>query len=281
MRLIQGRFALALGFSTAAHVGLAWMVNAQAPSSAAPAQRALTVAMTPAAPRTVLNSIAPAQSALLSPAVVRPLAPPDARVIEESDVVVAAQSAELVETIEAPVVEAREAAYRLRALDSSVIPVAIAPSKIRVSNARQREGLKKPLPPSLQRVLAASKSPMYVPPAPAPGERGSGAQASAPQAVAGQPGANREALPASGNEPPEYPWTARARGHQGRVILRVWVSAEGQADRLAVLKSSGYPILDRAAVEAVERWRFQPARRGGLDTGSLLYVPVDFRLDDG
>ena len=63
-------------------------------------------------------------------------------------------------------------------------------------------------------------------------------------------------------------------------MLSIWVSAEGEADRLAVLQSSGYPTLDRAAVEAVERWRFQPARRGGFETGSLLYVPVVFRLDD-
>jgi len=61
----------------------------------------------------------------------------------------------------------------------------------------------------------------------------------------------------------------------------VWVSAEGQADELAVLQSSGYPNLDRAAVEAVQRWRFKPARRAGNDAGSLLYVPVVFRLDDG
>jgi protein TonB len=64
------------------------------------------------------------------------------------------------------------------------------------------------------------------------------------------------------------------------VVLSVWVSAEGDADRLAVVKSSGYPLLDRAAVDAVQRWRFQPARRAGLDTGSLVQVPVVFRLDE-
>ena len=113
------------------------------------------------------------------------------------------------------------------------------------------------------------------------GERGSGADAPSRHAVAGLPGANRQALPASGNEPPRYPWISRAQGHQGRVVLSVWVSAEGQADELAVLKSSGYPTLDRAAVAAVQRWRFTPARRAGNNAASLLYVPVVFRLDDG
>jgi hypothetical protein len=51
------------------------------------------------------------------------------------------------------------------------------------------------------------------------------------------------------------------------------------ADQLAVLMSSGYPTLDRAAIEAVERWRFQPARRRGYDTGSLRYVPIIYLLD--
>ncbi|NIM28335.1 MAG: TonB family protein, partial [Gammaproteobacteria bacterium] len=74
---------------------------------------------------------------------------------------------------------------------------------------------------------------------------------------------DRSALPAAGNAPPDYPWTARARGHQGRVVLSVWVSAAGLAERLAVLHSSGYASLDRAAMEAVERWRFRPARRAG------------------
>jgi len=289
--LIQGRFALALSFSAAAHVGLVWVVSDRLPSSAAPAQHALTVALAPAAPRAVLNSIVPAATATLSPAVVRPLAPPSVQVIDEPESVIAAHVLDSVEALDAPLVEARGPEHRLRAHDprSSIVPVAIAPSKMRVTKAAARDNVDKPLPPNMHPAPATSKK---VGAAPASkratavavrksvrGETGSGADARLPRAVAGRPGSNRQALPASGNAPPEYPWTARAQGHQGRVVLSVWVSAEGAADRLAVLKSSGYPTLDRAAIEAVERWRFQPARRGGYDTGSLLYIPVMFRLD--
>lgn len=290
MYLIQGRFALALGFSTAAHVGLAWMVSDQLPSGAAPAQRALTVAMTPAAPRAVLNSIAPTATAALSPAVVRPLAPVSVQAIHEPDRVVAARVVDIVQALDAPLVEARGPKRHLRARDSRASTVALvaAVSRMRISSALLRETEKKPLPASLDPAPATSREVLPAPRAaattPAPqsvdGKPGTGGQAHSPRAVAGQPGANREALPASGNEPPEYPWIARAQGHQGRVLISVWVGAEGQADELAVLQSSGYPNLDRAAVEAVRHWRFQPARRGGIETGSLLYVPVVFRLDE-
>ena len=292
MTLIPGRFAVALSFSAAAHVGLAWVVSDPLPATAAPAQQALSVALAPAAPRAVLNSIAPAATATLSPAVVRPLAPASAQVIDEPQRVIAAQALASVEVLDAPLVEARGPEHRLRARDasSSTVPVAIASSPMRVTKTVAREKVDKPSPPNMHPVPATSRKARGAPasrraaasPArkPNPGEAGSGADARSPQAVAGQPGSNRQALPASGNAPPEYPWTARAHGHQGRVVLSVWVSAQGAADRLAVLKSSGYPTLDRAALEAVQRWRFQPARRGGSDTGSLLYVPVTFRLDD-
>ena len=269
------------------------MVSDQLPANAAPAQRTLTVAMTPTAPRAVLNSISPTATAALSPAVVRPLAPPSVQAIDEPDTVVVAQAPDTAVGLAAPLVEIRGPERRLRARDaqSSIVAVAVAPSEMRVTRALMRETIKNPLLSRLQPALATSRKVHAAPTSRSvvaaaardsvDGKRGTGAQARSPRAVAGQPGAIREALPASGNEPPEYPWSARAQGHQGRVVLSVWVSAEGEAGRLAVLESSGYPSLDRAAVEAVERWRFQPARRARIDTGSLLYVPVVFRLDDG
>ncbi len=127
---MQGRFALALSFSTAAHVGLAWMVGDRLPSGAAPAQRTLTVSMTPAAPRAVLNSIAPSATAALSPALVQPLAPATVHIIDEPDVVVAARIAAPVEALDAPLVEARGPKRQLRARDAkpSTVMVAVADS---------------------------------------------------------------------------------------------------------------------------------------------------------
>lgn len=291
MSLIHARLAVALGFSTAAHVALAWMVSDHLVSVAPPAQRALTVSMTPAAPRAVLNSIAPRATAAIAPSIVRPVAPPVVPAIEEPDTVVAARMADQVELLDAPPVELRGPVrlVHARAAPAAKVAFAVAPSRVRLAKAVESPSAEKPLPPSLAPSPATSRRVAAAPrarpaPAPAPavdGMPGAGRDPTSPRPVAGDPGADSRARPAAGNAPPEYPWTARLQGHQGRVILSVWVDADGGADRLAVLTSSGYSSLDRAAMEAVERWRFQPARRGGVDTGSMIYVPVVFRLNEG
>jgi protein TonB len=81
------------------------------------------------------------------------------------------------------------------------------------------------------------------------------------------------------NPAPAYPPLARRAKEQGRVVLRVLVSASGTAQDVEVRTSSGYERLDRAAVEAVRRWRFVPARRGGETIPAWALVPVSFQLD--
>lgn len=90
-------------------------------------------------------------------------------------------------------------------------------------------------------------------------------------------------LPASvvRNEPPAYPTVARRRGYSGTVELRVEVLADGTAGRIELLKSSGYGVLDEAAMTSVRRWRFRPASRGGVSEPSWIDVPVIFRLERG
>lgn len=291
MTLVQARLAVALGFSTAAHVAIAWMVSDQLPSAAPPAQRALTVALVPAAPRAVLNSIAPRATAAMAPSIVRPVAPRLVPVLEEPATRMAVRAADQVEVRDAPPVELRGPVRVVHARDVPAVKVtpAAAPSRVLLAKAVERPTTEKPLPPSLapapatsRRVPAAPRTRPASGAAPAvDGMPGSGRDATSPRPVAGDPGADIQARPSAGNAPPEYPWTARLQGHQGRVVLSVWVDADGGADGLAVLKSSGYPSLDRAALEAVGRWRFRPARRAGVDTGSLIYVPVIFRLNEG
>jgi protein TonB len=82
------------------------------------------------------------------------------------------------------------------------------------------------------------------------------------------------------NPLPRYPEIARERGWEGVVLLSVSVSAEGRADAVRVSRSSGHEILDRAALEAVRRWRFEPGRRAGLPVAATAEVPIRFRLED-
>ncbi len=80
------------------------------------------------------------------------------------------------------------------------------------------------------------------------------------------------------NPPPVYPTLARERGYEGTVVLEVEVLPSGRCGEARVQRSSGYAILDHAAVQAVRRWRFQPATRWGRPTVVWVEIPITFRL---
>jgi protein TonB len=84
----------------------------------------------------------------------------------------------------------------------------------------------------------------------------------------------------AGNAKPTYPVEARIRHIEGRVLLRVEVSAAGTAASVHIAASSGHPILDRAALAAVETWRFAPATQSGIAVPAAVNVPIDFRMND-
>ncbi|MEQ1516363.1 MAG: TonB family protein, partial [Usitatibacteraceae bacterium] len=63
------------------------------------------------------------------------------------------------------------------------------------------------------------------------------------------------------NPAPAYPALSRRMGEQGRVIVRVFVDANGAANHLEIKTSSGSQRLDAAALDAVRRWKFLPAKQ--------------------
>lgn len=80
------------------------------------------------------------------------------------------------------------------------------------------------------------------------------------------------------NPPPPYPAAARRRGYTGTVLLTARVDAEGRVAALEVESSSGYPVLDRAALSGVRSWRFVPGTRGGRPVETRVTIPVRFEL---
>ena len=80
------------------------------------------------------------------------------------------------------------------------------------------------------------------------------------------------------NPAPAYPAVALQRGWQGTVLLKVHVLANGRADHVALVSTSGHPSLDDAAAEAVADWSFVPARRGTQAIDGWVQVPIDFKL---
>ena len=77
---------------------------------------------------------------------------------------------------------------------------------------------------------------------------------------------------------PRYPREAQRRGESGTVVLRVHIDADGRPRDIDLVEGSGSRSLDRAAVDAVRRWRFDPAIRNGRPTEGTLQVPITFRL---
>lgn len=82
------------------------------------------------------------------------------------------------------------------------------------------------------------------------------------------------------NPIPEYPIPSRRRREEGIVLLDVAVDADGKPSSISLNRSSGYPLLDRAALDAVRRWTFEPARAGGVPMFSRVVVPVRFSLSE-
>jgi len=77
---------------------------------------------------------------------------------------------------------------------------------------------------------------------------------------------------------PRYPESARRAGFQGVTTLRVRVLDNGRVGEVVVEQSAGFRDLDFAAVEAVKKWLFEPARRGKDAVSVWVMLPVKFEL---
>lgn len=80
------------------------------------------------------------------------------------------------------------------------------------------------------------------------------------------------------NPAPDYPQLAQRRGWEGTVTLRVEVLPSGSPGQVQVQTSSGRQVLDEAALAAVKRWRFVPAKQGEVAQVGWVSVPIDFTL---
>lgn len=77
---------------------------------------------------------------------------------------------------------------------------------------------------------------------------------------------------------PRYPAQAARRGVEGVVRVRVEVGADGVPTDVAVVEGSGTRELDRAALDAVRRWRFRPGVANGQPVPGSVVVPIEFSM---
>src|SRR5262245_36827187 len=79
---------------------------------------------------------------------------------------------------------------------------------------------------------------------------------------------------------PRYPASALKEGVGGTTTLRVEVLANGRVGEIVVVRSAGRHDLDRAAIEAVKQWLFEPARRGSTNVAVWAVLPVNFSISE-
>lgn len=75
---------------------------------------------------------------------------------------------------------------------------------------------------------------------------------------------------------PIYPPIAQSARVQGMVILEATIGVDGRVTNVRVLRS--IPLLDRAAVEAVQQWEYSPTRLNGVPVPVVMSVTVRFDL---
>lgn len=86
--------------------------------------------------------------------------------------------------------------------------------------------------------------------------------------------------PIAGRTPaPRYPLQALRRGERGTVVVRAEVGLDGVPTSVSIADGSGSRSLDRAALDAVQRWRFRPAQANGRPTVGIVNVPIEFNPD--
>lgn len=76
---------------------------------------------------------------------------------------------------------------------------------------------------------------------------------------------------------PEYPRSALRNRESGTVLVRVDVDTNGMPTEVVLEKKSGSRDLDRAALDALKKWRFQPAQRNGQAVAGSLVIPIEFK----
>src|SRR6266404_8993813 len=60
---------------------------------------------------------------------------------------------------------------------------------------------------------------------------------------------------------PEYPYSERARHNEGTAVVRMDIDLKtGNTAYVTLIRSSGFPKLDEAAIRALARWRFKPGK---------------------
>ncbi len=144
--------------------------------------------------------------------------------------------------------------------------------------ANPAQGSLLPAPPAMQDNDARieeppAPAPLPAPSLPAPPSSTALPPSPLPSAPAG--GTQRQPIPIS-QPAPQYPRQALRDGIGGMVRVQLDVGPDGVPTSARILHSSGSRELDRAALDAARRWRFQPALLNGQPSVGQVIIPIQF-----
>ena len=77
---------------------------------------------------------------------------------------------------------------------------------------------------------------------------------------------------------PIYPEIAQEAGIEGVVIVQAFIDAKGRVKETLILKGVPNTGLDEAAMEAIRKTRFRPAKQRERPVGVWISIPVNFKL---
>jgi protein TonB len=80
---------------------------------------------------------------------------------------------------------------------------------------------------------------------------------------------------------PDYPALARQAGIEGTVLLRVVVGTDGKVESASVIQSDVTPAMEKAAIAAVRKFLFKPAKQRTVPVRASMAVPIRFKLHGG
>ncbi|WP_086984326.1 energy transducer TonB [Vibrio aphrogenes] len=78
---------------------------------------------------------------------------------------------------------------------------------------------------------------------------------------------------------PKYPRLAQKRGLEGTAMYEIWLDEDGSQIKQSLLSSSGAAMLDKAALDAIKKWKFSPRTVNGVSMAHRVQIPVRFKLD--
>jgi periplasmic protein TonB len=171
-------------------------------------------------------------------------------------------------------------------LGKSIVEIALPPIETKViEEEKQVEAEPPPPPPKMEAI------PPYVPPpelqiAAEPVAAPTKAITTSSQPAPPKPAAKDVIVQAKVNprhplERPDYPASEKRAGHEGAVLLNIYVDESGRVTQAKVEKTSGFPALDEAAVrQALRSWRLIPGTKNGTPAAGWVQISMRFTLKE-